>query len=156
MCVAERPSAGGKVPVWQVEHRAVTTTWVWFHFDGNQVTAPWHVKQFVVPTGMWFIGFAVAPLPWQLAQFVAAVNVLWSILAPSQVVVDLWQVSHAAVVATWVNDLPTAGGNCPVWQLVQLVVMVAMFVCTLARVFHAMVPPLWQVSQLTTRPPNAT
>ena len=156
MCVTERPSAGGKPPVWQVEHWAATGTWVWFHFDGRQTTVPWHEKQFVAPTGTWFRALPVAPVPpvWQLAQFVAAVNVLWLILAPSQVSVEVWQVSHAAFVVTWVVDLPTAGGYCPVWQLVQLLAIVRL-ACTLAEVFHATVPPLWQVSQFATAPPSA-
>ena len=44
----------------------------------------------------------VADTPWQLAQLVAAVNVLWSVLAPAQVVVACiteGQVAYAGEVA---------------------------------------------------------
>jgi hypothetical protein len=45
---------------------------------------------------------------WQLAQLVALVKVLWSALAPVQIVVDLWQVSQEAVVARCDAVLPVA------------------------------------------------
>ena len=102
--------------MWQVEHCAATFTWVWFHFDGSQVAVAWQAKQFVAPTGMWFPALPMAALPlWQLAQLVAAVNVLWSTFAPAQLAVDLWQVSHTVTPAcTGVLGLHTAGGNDPV------------------------------------------
>ena len=63
-------------------------------------------------------GLPVAVLPlWQVEQVVAAVNVLWSTDAPVQTLVDLWQVSHAAVVWIWFDDLPGAGGKLPLWQV---------------------------------------
>ena len=41
---------------------------------------------------MWLAVLPVALLPlWQLEQLVAVVKVLWSALAPLQVVLDLWQ-----------------------------------------------------------------
>ena len=44
----------------------------------------------------------MAPLPlWQLAQLVAAVNLLWSGLAADQLAVDLWQVSQLPVTEAW-------------------------------------------------------
>ena len=49
---------------------------------------------------------ASAPL-WQLEQMVAAVNVLWSTLAPVQRLV-LWQETQLAVVGTCVVGLPVA------------------------------------------------
>ncbi len=49
-----------------------------------------------MPAGMWVAGLPVAALPlWQLAQLVAAVNVLWSTLAPAQPLV-LWQLSQVS------------------------------------------------------------
>ncbi|OIN93268.1 MAG: hypothetical protein AUJ20_04730 [Comamonadaceae bacterium CG1_02_60_18] len=57
---------------------------------------------------------------WQLAQLVALVKVLWSALAPFHVLVDLWQLSHAAVVDKWPLFLPVA--VLPLWQLEQLLV----------------------------------
>jgi hypothetical protein len=147
MCVTGRPSAGGNVPVWQVEHCAATFTWVWFHFDGSQVAVPWQAKQFVAPTGMWFPALPMAALPlWQLAQLVAAVKMLWSTFAPAQVVVDLWQVSQAAVVGVCPADLPTAGAKPPVWQLAHWATT-ATLLCTFAGA-QARKPALWQVSQL--------
>ena len=51
----------------------------------------------------------VALLPlWQLEQLVALVKVLWSALAPVQIVVDLWQLSQLAVVERWLAVLPVA------------------------------------------------
>ncbi len=64
---------------------------------------------------------AVAPPPvvWQAAQFVAAVKPVWSVLAPSQVAVVLWQLSQAAVVTMCVGVLPRTGGYWPLWQVAQ-------------------------------------
>jgi hypothetical protein len=45
---------------------------------------------------------------WQLEQLVALVKVLWSALAPVQIVVDLWQLSQLAVVKRWLAVLPVA------------------------------------------------
>ncbi len=57
---------------------------------------------------------AVVPL-WQLAQF--DVIPVWLNVAPENVTVLLWQVSHGCVVATWPAGLPTA--VVPLWQLAQ-------------------------------------
>lgn len=55
--------------------------------------------------GIWFDGLprAVVPL-WQVAHrpVTDGVTLLWSKVAPAQVVVEVWQVSHCAVVETWV------------------------------------------------------
>ncbi len=61
----------------------------------------------------------MAVLPsWQLAQFVSVVNPLWSTLAPAQLAVDLWQLSHTVTFAcTGVLGLPTAREKPPVWQV---------------------------------------
>ena len=59
---------------------------------------------------------ALVPL-WQLVHVVALVKVLWSALAPVQIVVDLWQLSQLAVVDKWLFDLPLA--MVPLWQLEQ-------------------------------------
>ena len=68
----------------------------------------WQVVQLaVVATWLAVLPVAVVPL-WQLAQLVAAVNMLWSTLVPNHVIVDLWQVSQLAVVAKWLADLPVA------------------------------------------------
>jgi hypothetical protein len=56
---------------------------------------------------------------WQLAQPV--VMPLWLNTAPVKVVVERWQVSHAAAVVTWLADLPVA--RLPLWQEAQPVVM---------------------------------
>jgi hypothetical protein len=58
----------------------------------------WQVVQLAV-VETWFAPLPVAFEPsWQLVQVVAPVNVLWSALAPVQIVVDLWQLSQFAVV----------------------------------------------------------
>ena len=59
---------------------------------------------------------ALVPL-WQLEQLVAVVKVLWSALAPLQVVLDLWQLSQPAVVDRWLLFFPVA--VVPLWQLEQ-------------------------------------
>jgi hypothetical protein len=46
---------------------------------------------------------------------------VWLKVAPKNDVVDLWQVSQAAVVCTWFAGLPLA--VVPLWQLAQPVVM---------------------------------
>jgi hypothetical protein len=72
----------------------VTGICVWFHFVGFQAEVLWQLTQFT-EVGMCVASLPVAAFPlWQLAQFVAAVNKLWSGLEPNQVLVDLWQVSH--------------------------------------------------------------
>ena len=84
-----------------------------------------------------------------MAQVVVATNVLWFGLgAVAQLEVERWQVSHAApgAVGGWFCDLPTAGGNPPVWQLPQLATGTVTLLCTLAKV-HEVMPFLWQVSQ---------
>ena len=89
MWVAPLPSAGGKLPEWQVAHCAVTGTCVWLKLLGFQFAVPWQLAQLVAPTGMWLVGLPVAPLPlWHPVQLVAAVNVVWSTRAPLHVVVE--------------------------------------------------------------------
>ena len=66
----------------------------------------------------WFAVLPVALVPlWQLVHVVAPVNVLWSALAPVQIVVDLWQLSQFAVVDRCDAVLPVA--TVPLWQLEQ-------------------------------------
>ena len=92
-------------------------------------------------------GLAVAVVPlWQLAQLVAAVNVLWSTLAPAQPLV-LWQLSQLVTpLCTAVLGLPTALRKPPVWQLAQLPVT-AKLACT-RPLAQELKLPLWQASQL--------
>ena len=47
----------------------------------------------------------------------AELKVLWSALAPLQVLLDLWQLSQPAVVDRWPLFLPVA--TVPLWQLEQ-------------------------------------
>jgi hypothetical protein len=78
----------------------------------------WQVPQLAV-VAMWLAALPVASVPlWQLEQFVAALKVLWSTRAPSQLLV-LWQVTQFAVVGTWTVGLPEA--CVPLWQVVQVV-----------------------------------
>jgi hypothetical protein len=77
----------------------------------------WQVVQLAVVV-MWLAVLPVALLPlWQLEQLVALVKVLWSALAPLQVLLDLWQLSQPAVVDRWLLFLPVAVD--PLWQLEQ-------------------------------------
>jgi hypothetical protein len=94
MWFAVLPSAGGYPPLWQVAHWLATGIWLWFHLVGFQPLVLWQLAQ-LTEVGMCEPVLPVAALPlWQLEQLVAAVNKLWSGLAPNQVLVDLWQVSH--------------------------------------------------------------
>ena len=68
------PSAGGKAPLWQVEHWLVTGIWLWFHLLGFQLFVLWQLTQFMV-VGMWVEVLPLAELPlWQLVQLVALLN----------------------------------------------------------------------------------
>jgi hypothetical protein len=123
------PSAGGKVPVWQLAHCAVTGTWVWLKRLGFQVVVVWQLMQLVVPTGMCVVDLPVALLPlWQVPQTVAVVNVLWSTLAPVHVVVERWQFSHTV----W-PVCTVVVGRMPRWQVEHCAVIVTL-VCSLAGV----------------------
>ncbi|MBL0147938.1 MAG: hypothetical protein IPP87_04085 [Ideonella sp.] len=68
---------------------------MWFQLLGlNLPVAEWQAMQLVAPTGMCPLGLPITGEPlWQVAQLVATVNVLWSGLAPSQVLV-VWQPSQ--------------------------------------------------------------
>src|SRR6185369_2300460 len=124
-------SLAGVQAVWQLAHWLVTASCVWFQRLGFHAVVLWQAMQFVVPPGMWVALLPVAPLPlWQLAQLVAAVKPLWSTLAPSQLVVDLWQFSQTVWPAcTAVVGLVAA------WQMAHCAVTVTL-ACSLAGV-HA-------------------
>ena len=95
------PSAGGLAPLWQLEHWLATAVWVWFHLVGVQPVTLWQLPQLALVGMCWaFLGVAVLPL-WQDAQLVAAVKVLWSTLAPAQLLVVLWQLSQLPVTEAW-------------------------------------------------------
>ena len=76
---------------------------------------------------------------WQETQ-VAPPRLLWSTLAEVHLVklavVDgVWQVSHAAVVGTWLADLPALGAALlPEWQVAQAMVETTpWFICGLSH-----------------------
>ena len=87
---------------------------------------------------------AVEPL-WHEAQ--PEVTAGWTNVAPRNVVVDLWHVSHGDEVTTCFVDLPLApeAVNVPLWQVAQPVAIV-MFLCTTAA--RKLVVLLWQVLQV--------
>jgi hypothetical protein len=67
------PSAGGKLPLWQVAHWLATGIWLWFQAVGFQPLVLWQLMQ-LTAVGIWVAALPVAELPlWQLAQLVAAV-----------------------------------------------------------------------------------
>ena len=69
------PSAGGKPPVWQLAHCAVTVVCVWFQLLGLKLVVEWQLMQLVEPTGTCPLGLPLTDTPlWQLAQFVAALK----------------------------------------------------------------------------------
>jgi len=95
------------VVAWQLAQPVATDTLAW-NLDGNHEGYLWQVPQFAV-VGIWLLFLPVALLLlWQLEQLVALVKVLWSALAPVQIVVDLWQLSQLAVVERWLAVLPVA------------------------------------------------
>jgi len=153
MWVALRPSAGGKAPLWQLEHWLVTATCEWLKLVGFQVVTLWQLTQLVAATGTCVADLPVAVLPlWQDVQLVAAVKVPWSTFAPAQLVVDLWHVSHT-VTPAWmaVLGLPTARAKPPVWQLAHCV-LTDTEAWKRAGV-HDEKPLLWQLSQLVIAAP---
>jgi len=92
----------------------------------------WQVSQAAFAVGMWLgispaLGAALVP-EWQDTQ-VAPPRLLWSTLAEVHllklaVVFGVWQVSHAAVVGTWLADLPALGAALvPEWQVAQAMVL---------------------------------
>jgi len=94
----------------------------WFHLAGFQPLVLWQLTQLTL-VGMCVATLPVAALPlWQLEQFVAAVNRLWSGLEPSQVLVDLWQFSQT-VWPLWmaVVGRPVAPKLVLMWQLAHWV-----------------------------------
>ena len=46
MWLAVGPLAGGKPPVWHVEHWFATAIWLWFHVVGFQPVVVWQLMQF--------------------------------------------------------------------------------------------------------------
>ena len=69
---------------------------------------------------------------------------VWFIAAPVlKLVVFLWQVSQAAVVAMWVAGLAFTVVKLPPWQVAQPVVMPVWFITAGLKA----VVDLWQVSQ---------
>ena len=71
----------------------------------------------------------------------ALLKLLWSTLAPDQLLVDLWQVSHTV----WPAWMVVAGLDAA-WQVAHWLVTFTLL-CSLAGVQLAN-PDLWQVSQL--------
>ena len=102
---------------------------------------------------------ALPPATWQLTQ-VALPIPLWSNAAPLHlvklaVVDDVWQVSHAAVVVTWVGlasllpkPLPLLLLCRPSWQVAQAVVLTEPW-SILSTGLNEVLLLLWQVSQAT-------
>ena len=94
----------------------------------------WQVSQAALAVGMWpatkpALGAALVP-EWQDTQ-VAPPRLLWSTLAEVHlvklaVVPGVWQVSQAAVVGTWLADLPALGAALlPEWQVAQAMLLTA-------------------------------
>jgi hypothetical protein len=85
----------------------VSNAWLGFLVEPNEVVLVWQTSHESAAIGTWLATTPLAVLPWQLEQ-VPATTPVWLNAAPANDVVDLWQVSHAAVVAMWVADLPLA------------------------------------------------
>ena len=86
---------------WQVVQPVVMPLW-FMAVPANEVVDRWQVSHVVIVVGIWLLGLAkpAPPVTWQPAQPV--VIPVWFIAAPPlNEVVELWQVSQAAVVDTW-------------------------------------------------------
>ena len=127
------PTAGGKLPEWQVAHWFDTDTALWKR-AGAQALKPalWQVSQLalaaaeIVWYGMWFARLVSAggnaPL-WQLAHWFATVTCVWFHLDGTQPV-TLWQLAQlAAPTGMWLPGLPVTPPP-PLWQPAQLVATV--------------------------------
>jgi len=85
----------------------------------------WQVSHCAL-VGIWLVDLAFTPVvtPWQESQRPATggVAVAWLKIAPLKLVVELWQVSHCAVVAMWLVGLAKALIETydPLWQEAQL------------------------------------
>ena len=102
------------VPLWQIAQLPADTGPVvaaWLIAAGaNAAKLVWQVSHCAV-VGMWFVGLPSAfTLLWQLEHrpATAGVAAAWLKVAVAQVVVELWQVSHWAVVAMCVAGLVCA------------------------------------------------
>ena len=99
------------VPLWQVEQLPaalgpVVPVWL-IDAGANAVVFLWQVSH-CADVGMCVVGLPKAVVPlWQLEQRPATggLAVAWLKVAVAQLVVELWQVSHCAVVLIWVGDL---------------------------------------------------
>jgi hypothetical protein len=94
--LAGRPSAGGKLPLWQLLHWPATAICVWFQAVGRHaVKLLWQVSHDSV-VGIWLAGLPVAlPAPWQVVH-VPATTPAWSKLAAGDHALVRWQLSHDA------------------------------------------------------------
>ena len=118
--------------VWHVLQVKLVGTWVVDEYCLATVKLlRWQVAQTVAATTVWFIfaGLKTAGVVWQFEQAALLVG-MWPAgsvppVAPWNVVVEVWQVSQAAVVATCVVDLPLAppAVNDPLWHVAQPVVI---------------------------------
>ena len=126
------PTAGGKLPLWQVAHCAETEKDPWNRADAHELKPPlWQLSQFALAAadtvwyGMWFARLVSAggnaPL-WQLAHWLLTVTCVWFHFDGTQPL-TLWQLAQlAAPTGMWVEFLPVA--LLPLWQLEQLVAAV--------------------------------
>ena len=93
------------VPLWQLEQTPITSAW--FTLAPLQLAVErwqsWQLE-FVVMCGGEILAVAVLP-SWQLAQGRSTTG--W-LVEPVQMVVDLWQSLHSAVVGVWLGPLPVA------------------------------------------------
>lgn len=119
------------MPLWQLAHCPAVPAW--FMRAGRKAAKPlWQLSHCAL-VGTCVVGLPSAlTLLWQLEQRPATAGVAdeWSKIRVAQVVVDLWQVSHWAVVATCVACLTWAfcARNPPLWQPMHLPAVPAWFI----------------------------
>lgn len=148
------PTAGGKLPVWQVAHCLVTATEAW-NVAGAHAPNPalWQLSQLAIDTpesdwyGMWLAGLPSAggkPPVWQLVHWLVTATWVWFHADGRQALNDRWQLSQAAPELTgmcWAL-LPVARD--PLWQVAHVPATTAAWSKPVAG-SQAVV--LWQLSQ---------
>jgi hypothetical protein len=97
--------------------------------EANAANVVWQLSHCAL-VGTWLVGLPRALVPlWHVEQRppTAGVAAAWLKVAVAQVVVELWQLSHWAVVLIWVAGLACAFrvAKPPLWQLAHCPAMPA-------------------------------
>jgi hypothetical protein len=116
-----------EVPLWQDVQLVDVLKVLWSGLAPPQPAVLWQVSQVVTLAWMVVLGLPTAAwkLPvWQAAHWVETLKFEWNRPLAQLLKLPLWQLSQLAdddadtdANGMWLADLPSAGGNAPVWQL---------------------------------------